>query len=331
VATGTAPLTYQWKKTGAPIAGANAASYTTAATVDADNGALFSVTVTNAVNSITSVNATLTVGAAATPPTIATQPQSATVNSGQTATFTVVADGSAPFTYQWSRNSTAIAGATSASYTTPITVDADTGATFSVVVRNAVGNATSNLATLTVTPKLVMPEITAQPQSVSVDAGQAASFNVTATGTAPLSYQWKRGGTDIAGATAANYTLAATTFADNNAQFTVTVSNLAGSVTSEAATLSVAQIVPVKITTQPADAHVVLGQTASFSVVASGTGPLSYQWRKNGTNIAGATDVSYTTPATVPADNNALFSVVVSNTAGPVTSADATLTVNVLL
>ena len=331
VATGTAPLTYQWRKNGARINGATAASFTTAPTLAADNGALFAVTVTNAVTSVTSDDAALTVTAAATPPTFTTQPSNATVNAGQTATFTVVVAGTAPFTYQWSRNGTAIAGATAASYTTPVTVDADTGASFRVVVSNVVTSATSDTATLTVTPKPVMPVITAQPQGLGVDAGQAVSFNVTATGTAPLSYQWKRDGTDIAGATAANYTLATTTLADNNAQFTVIVSNLAGSVLSDVAILSVAQVNPVKITTQPADASVVVGQTASFSVVASGTGPLTYQWRKNGTNIAGATAASYTTPATVAADNNALFSVVVSNTAGPVTSANATLTVGVLL
>ncbi|MCX8517073.1 MAG: DUF1566 domain-containing protein, partial [Rhodoferax sp.] len=81
------------------------------------------------------------------------------------------------------------------------------------------------------------------------------------------------------------------------------------------------------ITTQPAAQTVTAGQTATFSVTASGTAPLTYQWRKNGTHISGATASNYTTPATVIEDNAAAFSVVVSNSAGGVTSSNATLTV----
>jgi len=65
------------------------------------------------------------------------------------------------------------------------------------------------------------------------------------------------------------------------------------------------------------------GQTASFSVVAAGTAPLSYQWQKNSVNIAGATAASYTTPVTTTADSGATFRVVVSNTAGTITSSAA--------
>jgi beta-galactosidase len=71
-----------------------------------------------------------------------------------------------------------------------------------------------------------------------------------------------------------------------------------------------------------------VGKTAKFSVTATGFKPLSYQWRKNGIDIAGATGASYTTPPTTPADNGSLFSVVVSNSIGSVTSSDAVLTVN---
>jgi hypothetical protein len=82
------------------------------------------------------------------------------------------------------------------------------------------------------------------------------------------------------------------------------------------------------ITTQPASQTVTAGQTATFSVAATGTAPLSYQWRKNGAAISGATSSSYTTPATTSSDNGAQFIVVVSNTAGSATSSVATLTVN---
>ena len=82
------------------------------------------------------------------------------------------------------------------------------------------------------------------------------------------------------------------------------------------------------ITTQPANKTVAVGRTAKFRVTASGTAPLSYQWRKNGSNITGATQRFYETPPTTPDDNGSLFSVVVSNTNGSVTSNNATLRVH---
>jgi hypothetical protein len=83
------------------------------------------------------------------------------------------------------------------------------------------------------------PAITTQPSSQSVVAGQSATFNVIATGTAPLSYQWQRNTAAIAGATASSYTTAATALTDSGAVFKVTVTNAVGSVTSAAATLTV--------------------------------------------------------------------------------------------
>src|SRR5207245_6575276 len=114
----------------------------------------------------------------------------------------------------------------------------------------------------------------------TISALPTSTFSVTASGTAPLSYQWSKNGTAISGATSASYTTPATTSSDNGAQFTVVVSNSVGSVTSSAATLTVN--VPPSITTQPASQTVTAGQTATFSVTASGTAPLSYQWSKNG-------------------------------------------------
>src|SRR5207245_1083795 len=109
----------------------------------------------------------------------------------------------------------------------------------------------------------------------------------------------------------------------------VVVTNTAGTVTSASATLTVnpAPVAPA-ITSQPGNQTVTAGQTATFTVVASGTAPLGYQWQKNGANIAGATAASYTTPATTTSDSGSAFGVVVTNTAGTATSSAATLTVN---
>ena len=328
-ATGTAPLSYQWKKNGANISGATSASYTTPATTTADNGSTFVVAVSNTAGTATSTAATLTVSAAAIAPAITTQPGNQTVTAGQTATFGVAATGTAPLSYQWKKNGANISGATSASYTTPATTTADNGSTFVVAVSNTAGTATSTAATLTVSAAAIAPAITTQPGNQTVTAGQTATFGVAATGTAPLSYQWKKNGANISGATSASYTTPATTTADNGSTFVVAVSNTAGTATSTAATLTVsaAAIAPA-ITTQPGNQTVTAGQTATFGVAATGTAPLSYQWKKNGANISGATSASYTTPATTTADNGSTFVVAVSNTAGSVTSNIATLTVN---
>ena len=180
-----------------------------------------------------------TPGSGATAPTIATQPANQTVNAGQAATFSVTAAGTAPLSFQWQNGTTAISGATSASYTTPATTTSDSGSQFSVVVSNSAGSIASNAATLTVNAASAAPSITQQPANQTVSAGQTATFSVTATGTAPLSYQWQKGTTAISGATSANYTTPATTTADNGTQYGVVVSNPVGSVTSNPATLTV--------------------------------------------------------------------------------------------
>jgi len=193
--------------------------------------------VTVGTTNVTGVDFTASGTAAA--PTITTQPASQTVTAGQTATFSVVATGTAPLNYQWQKNGTNISGATSASYTTAATTSADSGSTFDVVVNNSAGSVTSTAATLTVTAAAVAPTITTQPANQTVTAGQTATFSVTATGTAPLSYQWQKNGANITGATSAGYTTPATTAADSGSKFDVVVSNTAGSVTSNAASLTV--------------------------------------------------------------------------------------------
>ncbi|PYU09127.1 MAG: hypothetical protein DMG37_24295, partial [Acidobacteria bacterium] len=252
------------------------------------------------------------------------------VTTGQTATFTVVASGTAPLNYQWQKNGTNIAGATSSNYTTPAATTADSGSAFRVVVTNSAGTVTSSAATLTVNAAAVAPTITKQPTNLTVTAGQTATFTVMATGTAPLSYQWQKNSANISGATSSSYTTPVTTASDSGSTYKVVVGNTAGTATSNAATLTVnAAAVAPAITTQPSSQTVTAGQTATFSVTATGTAPLSYQWQKNGLNIAGATSSTYMTPVTTTADSGSTIDVVVSNSAGTATSDAATLTVNV--
>jgi hypothetical protein len=143
-------LTYQWLRNGVEIASAQGPKLTLAPVVAGDNGALFSVRVKNAAGTVISANAVLTVAAEAVAPTIAAQPANASVSVGQSATFVVLASGTAPFTYQWLRNGAAITDATAASYQTPATTLADSGAKYTVRVTNAKGNVLSSEASLTV-------------------------------------------------------------------------------------------------------------------------------------------------------------------------------------
>src|SRR5205823_7558076 len=109
-----------------------------------------------------------------------TQPASQTVTAGQTATFTVVATGTAPLSYQWMKSGTAISGATAPTYTTPATTSADSGSQFTVVVSNTAGSVTSNAATLTVNASATAPSISEEHTSEIQSLGQTARLTVLA-------------------------------------------------------------------------------------------------------------------------------------------------------
>jgi hypothetical protein len=256
---GIGQITYQWYQissggtTGIAISGATFSNYTTPPVDNTYNGDQYYATVTDSCGTLTSTDATLTVTAGNVPPTILTQPVGQTVAPGGTPSYTVVASGTPTLSYQWYRipagqtAGTAIAGATSATYTVPssATTTANDQDSYYVIVTNGYGQATSQPATLAVGNGILL-QITGQPVTQYVGVGASATYQVTATSSLPLTYQWYEAapGTStfaaIPGATGSSYTVPSATSADNGAVFYVVVSNgVTSSVTSSSAGLFV--------------------------------------------------------------------------------------------
>lgn len=288
-------------------------------------------------------------------PAITAQPADASVVEGSAARFSVTAVGASTLAYQWSSSSdggasfAAIAGATSASYSTGATSQAQSGTRYRVVVANDVGSVTSSSVALTVTASIVAPSITVQPADVVVTAPNSASFYVTAAGTA-LSYAWQSSsdGTAFAAVPGApdapTLALGETTSSLSGSSYRVVVSNGVGTVTSVAAVLTVnATPTAPMFTTQPASQSIFAAMPVDFVIAASGLPTPTVSWTLNGAAIAdgalggpcaGATASGATTAtlslSTVPLScSGAVIVAVASNGVAPnATSASATLTVN---
>jgi len=168
------------------------------------------------------------------------------------------------------------------------------------------------------------PQVSVAPVSQTATSGSNVLFTATATGTAPLSYIWKFGGTAIANATTSVLQLA-NVQTNSAGTYTVTVTNAAGSA-SASGTLSV--YVPPAITAQPQSLTVTNGNVAQFSVSATGLPPPTYQWKLNGTNLVGQTSSTLIISNAQPA-NAGSYTVDVINPAATVTSQPAQLTVDV--
>ena len=267
------------------------------------------------------------------PPVITSQPTNQTVQLLDNATFQVGVYSATKVTYQWFMNGTNAIPNSNTNIYTISNVQMTNQGTYSVTVKNAGGSVNSSNATLTVLVP-VPPGITTQPQSTGGlgGAGSSATFSVVASGTTPLKYQWYYNGKAMgAGSTSSNLTVTPIGPAQVGNYFVVITNNY-GSVTSAIVTLT-----PYFAPTigggasQPQNTTVLLGGTASFTVVTNaGSGPISYQWYFNGTNgISGGTNATLTL-VNVQTNQAGSYTVVVTNAWGAVTSAPAaTLTVNV--
>lgn len=228
-------------------------------------------------------------------PVILSHPANLTVNRGETAGFSVTAWGSAAMTYQWRLNGVNLAndgrvsGADSASLLIGNAQTNDVGA-YSVLITNVHGFALSSNAMLSVyvpTP----PTITQEPASLTLPAGTNALFSVSATGDLPFHYQWLFNGVILPEQTSSNLYLG-NIQSSNAGNYQVIITNIVGSATSAVAVLTVTPSLP-QLTCQPSSwgAFPGLG-SGSFSVVASGTEPITCQWQFNGTDVPGATNTT---------------------------------------
>ncbi len=276
------------------------------------------ITITNPDGQSLTGNGLLTVNAGCTPAGVAIQPNPAEVCEGAGASFVIFGNGTGPLSYQWRRNTVNISGAQSNSLILSSTTPADAGS-YDCVVSNACGSVASNAVALVVNAG---PSFSQHPSVQNVCAGAPASFSVVASGAGTLSYQWRRDGADISGATASTYSIASASAA-NAGSYDCVVTGSCGSTTSNAASLTVSSG-PV-IGTGPAAQSVCEGAPASFSVAATGSGTLSYQWRRNGAPISGAI-LSIYSIASAGAGDVGSYDCIVSNLCGSVTSGAAALT-----
>jgi hypothetical protein len=285
------------------------------------------------------------------PPEITTQPTNQGLSVGATVTFDVTATGTAPLSFQWQLGGTNlvnggtnlvgggvhISGATNTTLTISDAQTNDSG-NYLVIVTNYAGSVTSSVAVLTVTNG--PPVITVQPTNQLVETGVSATFNITATGSPTLSYQWQLDGTNLTnGTTISGSTISGSTnstlnianaHTNDSGNYLVIVTNYAGSVTSSVAVLTVTSA-PI-LTVQPTNQTVGVGSTVQFSINGYATSPYFLQWVEdginlvNGGNLSGANSITLTiTNAQTSNDGN--YWLVLTNNYGSVTSSVATLTV----
>jgi hypothetical protein len=313
-ASGTPPLLFQWQKDGVDIDGATSKIFTIESVSKTDEGA-FICRVTNNAGSISSNPAVLGVN---DPVKIIQHPQSRTKSPGEIVTFSVTASGTSPLSFQWEKDSIDISGATANNYTIASIQKNDVGV-YKCKVSNNFSNIISNSADLIL---IYSPQITRHPQSQLKNLGTLVNFLVTASGTPPLLFQWQKDGVDIDGATSKSFTINSVSKTDEGA-FICKVTNNSGSISSNPAVLNV--IDPVKIIQHPQSSTKSPGEAVTFSVTASGTSPLSFQWEKDRIDISGATANSYTI-ASVQDNDVGVYKCKVSNDFSSIISNRADLT-----
>jgi hypothetical protein len=219
-------------------------------------------------------------------PMITAQPQGSTVCEGEPLSLSIAASGGG-LSYQWYFNNSEVPGATMSSYTVPVSSPFLSGSYKCIVSSPCGSNVESNEVTVTVNLKTV---ISGHPESGNVCQGQNLTLAVTAAGE-NISYQWMKDGNNISGANSATYQIMNAT-ANDAGSYTCFVDGECGSdLTSSPAELTVGTA--TSISEGPMSQDACEGSELVLSVSAEGTNVM-YQWKKDGNDIAGATESSFT-------------------------------------
>ncbi len=320
-----------------PVTGATADALTVADAKTAESGHQYRAVFTNSAGSETSKAATLTVQLA---PTVTQQPAGVTVEEGHSATFKVGAAGSPTPTVQWDLSIdgghtwAAVKYATSSQLSIASAKTSEDGDEYRAVLTNVAGSVTSEAATLTVHN---IPKLTQQPTSALAEEGHPASFEASATGFPTPTVQWELstdGGGDwspVVGATANKLTIASVSGSESGDQYRAVFTNVAGSATSSAASLTV-RTFPV-VVEQPLATTVEVGQGAHFEAAASGFPTPSAQWEVSSNDgsswsaVAGASADQLTVEDVQSSQSGNEYRVLFTNTAGRAVSEAVRLTV----
>ncbi len=321
-ATGSGPLTYQWYRDGQPIAGATRPVLTLDRASESDAGD-YSVEIANALGRARSNAATLTVNPPV-PLAITSQPAGGVLFNGENLTLSVAVTGSGPIAYQWRHNGSPIAQATGSHLTLvgfTYSLAANVG-TYDVVV-------TAPYSTVTSEPATVAwggPVISVAPNGpIDAAAGETITITASATGDEPLSYRWTRtlGGLDVSTPTLQLSNLSP---ADSGA-YTIEVTDANGHSNRVTFLLDVSAATPL-IETPPASQAVVPGGRVTLHVGVTSPEFYSYQWRRNGVDIAGATQADFTIEAFGPDDAGDYDVIISGSGVTSITTAAATLSVS---
>lgn len=317
----TAPsntLYYQWRKDGKNISGATASTYSISS-VQATNEADYDVIITTAYSRVQSEAATLELNAPVSNVVVSRTPTDTPLPVGGSVTFTATAQGSGTFTYRWRKNGSDIAGeaAAAATYTiNPLTLD--DSATYTVRVSSSVtpGGVISGGVSITVANPITSVVAQRTPSAESIGVGASVTFSISSIiGSAgPYTYQWRKDGENIEGATSATYFISGVS-SDSVGNYTVLVKNgpTPDGVLSQPVSLNVStEVSNVNASRSPADEYVALNNSVTFSVSVQGQPDFEFQWRKNGVDIEGATSADYVIPQ-VTGDHVGDYTVLVKN------------------
>jgi len=321
---GAAPLTYQWQRlsagsgtwnnlsTGGNYGGAGSATLTVNNAALSMSGDQFRCIVSNPFGNATSGVGLLTVNPPPVAPTIVTDPSAQTATAGLGATFGVSAAGTAPLSYVWQRlpagagvwsnlsTTSVYSGVSTATLTLSTTTTAMSGDQFRCVVSNSQGSVNSLPAVLTVSLPNQTPSFTSHPANLTANSTGSATFSVVVSGNPTPTLVWQistNAGTSwqaVPGATGTSLTLTNLALSQNGHRYRVVATNPISTATSNAATLTVNELIlPTVVTLPPLGGEFREGQALSLSVTVTGSPPFSYRWFRNGLLLSGASSSSY--------------------------------------